>query len=242
MQFKDFLLTESYKTSITFDDAIDTIKEKCTKTEFDHPLVRGMRDNGEAYIFEGETGSRKSITKSNYHNIILDHVISSLDKSYPLRSNSVICTTIKDVDSTDRFGSSKYVIFPYDTTIIGYLTKGIDLNFQAITINGHKTRLRIFKKILQHNFISEKSFDDIVDGINNLIDNPDDNLSDQYKISKFFNKGDDVKSILLHDFSKEEFGYDFGYMNDLYENQAYGECWIGGKCIALRYDLWEKLK
>ena len=48
MNFTEFLIQESkltntYKTSIDLDKALELVNTKCSDTKFERPLIRGMR-------------------------------------------------------------------------------------------------------------------------------------------------------------------------------------------------------
>lgn len=242
MNFTEFLIQESkltntYKTSIDLDKALELVNTKCSDTKFERPLIRGMRGSDDAYIFEGQNGSRRSITKTNYNTVILDTVIKELDDKYPLRSASVICTTLDDIDSTDRFGNDKYVIFPYNDTIIGYLTKSTDLNYTKFDINGVQQGTGAFRGILTSNKIGDSSFAEIVKDIKSALNDK----NEDKRLLKLFGDVTDVEQTLKDMYAPKNLGYDFGTMKDV-KNKVDGECWIGGKCVAIKYDIWEKLK
>ena len=243
MNFSDFLMTESestYKTDISLEDALELIKTKCNDTNMKNPLVRGMRGTNDAYIFEGQKGNRRSITRTNFNTVILDEIIKELNPKYPLRSSSVICTTMEDIDSTERFGDNIYVIFPYDDTIIGYLTKSMDLNYTKFNAN-NKTHSNAMLRAYIHKLdIDDTSFPKIVKDIEKVLSpkyETDDDRALKFMVDVF---GDDTKieQKLRDIYDPSNIGYAFGNMKEV-QSKLDGECWIGGKCIAIHYDVWK---
>lgn len=240
MNFSDFLYesTDSYKKTIDLDKAFKLIKSNCDNTKNKEPLIRGMRGTDDAYIFEGQNGSRRSITKTNYNTIILDTVIKELNPKYPLRSASVICTTIDDIDATDRFGADKYVIFPYNDTIIGYLTKSGDLNYTRFDVNDVSYSNAMLRNALSRAKISDSSFNEIVNGIEKVLTDKTETFELLHNI---FGDNTNIEQKLKDIYAPKNLGYDFGTIKDVYKDKVDGECWIGGKCIAIKYNIWKNI-
>lgn len=238
MSFKQYLYemnNSSYKSSVPISDALNLIDKHCKTVRFDEPLVRGMNGGADAYIIDGSLRERKSRTWSNHHTVIIDHIIKNINNSYPLRSRAVICTTLSDVDSTERFGDNVYAVFPYDGNIIAYMTKYSDMNALPLEVGNTNMRMRDIKLKFSDNNISDKSFQSIVSDIKNSI------KEDDSPLKNIFDDETKVEKYLLDAFSPDHIGYDFGTIKDMYKNKAYGECWFDCKAIAIKYDIWEKI-
>ena len=239
MSFKQFLkesYISKYKSDIELYKAVDLINQYCKNVSFDNPLVRGMNGGKDAYILDGSLRDRKSRTKINYHTIIIDHIIKNINDTYPLRSKSIICTTLDDLWATERFGPDVYAIFPYDGSTIAYMTKHSDMNALPLTVGNSNMRMRDIKYKLSDAKINDNSFKDIVNDIKKEIKN------ENHDLIKIFDDEDKVEQYLLDAFSPEHIGYDFGSIKDMYKNKAYGECWMNCKAIAIKYSIWEKMK
>lgn len=249
MDFRKFLLENvsdgKYKVEIDEEEAIKLIKTYCSKVDIEAPFWRGMsKQSNNFYIFEAENGNRVSASMSdsgNYYNAIIDHVIKDENKSYPLRGKSIICGNNANFKHALSFGRQMFAIFPYDDTTIGYLPT-FDIWHCNVKFDEKSIDLLSFNEMLHYFKIDSLQYDLIISGIKEVVKN--DNEKDElYKLYR-----DRLISLVGTDISKIEHNIiksfkSLGHFFDKYKNDEIPrELWIGGKCIAIEFRTYLKIK
>lgn len=251
MKFQQFLIEGTsdgkYKTPITEDEAIELIKTKCTKVNVLEPFWRGMRkQTGSYFKFQGDSGNRLSATlkeSGNYYNTILDHYIQDENKNYPLRSKSIICANNANFNHTEHFGNQKFAIFPYDTTIIGYLPK-FDIWLCKLQFGNKTIEFLDFNELLSNaGNINSLDYNELINGIKKVISKtfiPSNGLANKATatLRSYFENEDQVESILKKAFN--DIDYFFGDASK--DDHTEREVWIGGPCIGIEFTKYFNMK
>lgn len=253
MKFKDFLNEKEYsngqyKTEISLEDAIHIIKTKCKKVDIHKPFWRGMKGGGnDAYIFKGENGNRKSsdLDFGNYYTVILDHFIKKQNPRNPLRSASIICANTANYKHIKHFGNNRYAIFPYDTTIVGYVN-GADIWQSEIKFPNGEVGLydfngMLYKASTTKHSVRQDTFEHIVEDIQFIIsmDEKDRNKYQNYIHKMFDGDPDNVEEYLKKLFDKDGPIYFFGDSSE--DDSAEREVWIGAECIAIKESVYKEI-
>lgn len=238
MKFKDYKIAiineasvtdSSYYEAIDMKSAIEILKTKCKKYDPDHPIMRGMSGNSRSMfgIIEGEKGGRKSQNTSNQYTVILDNLIASENSKYPLRSKSIICSTIKTYAS--RYGDLYYII-PYDDTIIGVVD---DKDIWYIEL-GDDYSVKDMNDLFKRANIGDSSFSQIVSDLKKL---------DPEKYTKefesFFGKQSDVENGIKKAYDLNKLRFKFTTQDKL--SNAGSELWISGKCLVISSTVYDSL-
>lgn len=256
MKYKDFLIVEAvsdgqYKTTITIDEAKDLLKSKCSNANFNKPLFRGMRGKTQSYILQGDRSSRKSLSKEGvFYTLVFNEVIKKENANYPLRTNSIICST--NYEYAKRFGSEVYMIFPYNDTIIAkvdrqdifdvstHLGKGRDRTMIQLS-NFFKipTHIDDFDEMVAY---IKKEFDADLE-INAAISEVLKKMGMNPKPSEyeyFFDSTDNIEEVIMKAFELDKIGLKFIKNNNI-DNSKSNEAWLSKECIAIHEDIYNKL-
>lgn len=233
MSFKTYLLentTSKYRTPIDKDTAIELIKKNCKNAVLDKPLFRGTNVLEPYQLVQGENSYRKPKTGKGYYNVLIDHFIDVDNSKFPKRSASIIC--ISNAGKTYAKGFGKlYVVLPYDTTLIAECPENDIWDVQVDNLTFDQ-----FNDELLFNDVSNDTFEDIVDGIVEILK---ENKSKALK--HFFESKSDKESIIkkLHsEFSvtnNKYIGFKLIKNKDI-PTDTENELWIGGKCVMIEYD------
>lgn len=115
MRLRKFI-NEGRSKSITIEEAVETIKNKCTDFIKNGSIVyRGVDDaRNAALIVSPANFERKSRNTSNYYTLLMDNLPAW--KSYPKRSKSIICAT--DIEYASNMGYA-YRVYMFDGSKIG---------------------------------------------------------------------------------------------------------------------------
>jgi len=238
MKYQDFLILEnteesSYRTSISYDDAVDIFIKNCKDMDVNNHYCRAARAKFDASILEGQKGNRKSISNYNYHNIVIDHQITTQKLNYPLRSKSIIAIGSKGTDIMKKYGPNHYAIFPFDgVTIMRCDDEDIlEMNsYKKYSVDIVSTILNMYIDV------------DHVDSFEELVD-----LLYKHNYQKddhFYNE--------LNDKSKEEIGK---FLEGVFTLKKFdvvttktddtnhtNEVWIGGKCLVINFKLLDQFR
>ena len=120
MRLRQHILTERRGKDVNETEAFKLLETKCKKSwdyflKTQKSILRGVNFRGEYYLIDPKKSERVSANTLNYYTILLDG--HPKWKSYPKRSQSIICTNVKS--KTSNYGDSTYRVFPYDGSNIG---------------------------------------------------------------------------------------------------------------------------
>lgn len=258
MKFADFLNEAisdgDYKTNIDIEKAKELLKEHCSNADITKPLYRGMRGKADAYILQGNKSSRMSLSKEGlFYTIMVNEAISAVNKKYPLRTNSVICTT--SIDYAKRFGTDIYVLFPYNDSIIAKIERSdiFDVTVDVLNAKYPETLMQISNFFKIPSYV--KSFEGIVNHIQSEFKSSiqsqktiDDMLGrsekDGYELKceyhRYFKDVDDVKPQLLKMFTVDNLGITFIHNKNI-DNSKSNEAWVSDKMIAIHESVYKQL-
>lgn len=234
MRFKEFLYEAKHRQDISIEKAIELLKANCQDSLkfIDRPLVRGTQAREEAYLIQGELGGRASAhSDSNHYTVILDEVLPA---EYPRRSKSIICGNFDNIDWVEQYGYV-YALFPYDGVKIG-VVPAKDIFLTQFSIGRSKERgMNEWNEIYNEANIPDYSFEDIVRGIEDTLEDEDDDYYDMF--SDIF-AGGDVESELRRAYSPRSTGMKVITPDQIGSlNGKAHEVWIGGKMIAIDIDV-----
>lgn len=233
MDFKSFL-NESYKTSITKNKVLDILK---TNDE-NNILYRGMKDGGDYFIIDGSAGSRKSANTENYYTLIIDEILKNTD--FPLRSKSIICT--KSRGKASKYGTM-YVIIPLKGTKVASVNKK-DIWDMHFNTSETKDSMVDFNYHYSNLDLNDDSFDKFIYGLKEVLSHDasyyDNDYKDSIKALKevFPNEYNVEKDVIkLYKSITDQ----FTLYNDASDIEKFPECWVGGKCLAIKYETYLQL-
>lgn len=236
------ILLEGYRQELDGESQVLSVLEKnCSRPVFETPCWRGaVSSNQPAYIFHGESGSRVSKNASNHYTLLLDNF---LPKQFPRRSASLICMNNRG-RSYAKIHSGKngamYAIIPFKGVVAGVLSVN-DIWLQKLTLGDATKTLSEWAELMSKAGIPDTSYSKLYIGLKQAIYNP--YGAHARVIQKAF---DGIKSIdkeLKRAFSPENLNIAAVVDTELPKlNDKEREVWIGGKCLAIREDIWEKLK
>lgn len=249
MKFATFLLESSisngqYKTPITEEKALELIKEHCSKVK--NPFYRGMKKQAsQFYIFQGDKGSRLSSThkeSGNYYNTLMDKFIQEKGANLPLRTKSIICANQANYNHIEHFGDQRFVVFPYDDTVIGYLP-AFDIWYCKLKLGARLIGFLDFNELLSNvGSINSLDYDKLIDDIKRVISDdyvaPNGLALTSAKTLKSYFKDGDVEEILRKAFNEVSFFFGDASKDDNQER----EVWIGGPCVAIELNTYYKLE
>lgn len=235
MKYSDFkaIIVESsdgvenaYHREISIHEVIDILKNKCKKYNKKKPIYRGIRGKSKSLygVVEGQKGGRKSENTSNYYTVIFDKLIGEKNKSYPLRSKSIICSTNKEY--AEHYGEV-YNIIPLDDVIVGVVPSE-DIWDIEISDGYHVSDVN---DLMRSKGISDNSYDSIINGLKKLSE------SDYKPFIKIFGSQDSVEDSIrkLYDVN---FGF---YTHDKIKGASNNELWIGGKCLVIKSIIYDTI-
>lgn len=250
VQFSDYVLMEaieekaySKKLTIDIEGAMNLFVKNCNNMEWSKPLFRGATDRGDFVLVEGQNGGRESAhARGNHYTIFIDQFLKKNNKDYPLRSKSIICSTSKNDATAYADENSKgalYVLYPFNNVKIGVCE---DNDIQNTTlkspINDHM--LDFLDVLGDANIRDDKGFDDIVESIvYEINEEGNSHLSDWFGTDVSY---EDVVDILQDVFSVKGLGFSLIDNQKIESIKEDRECWIGGKCLMIKYDVWKKFK
>lgn len=209
-----------------------------------------------------DLGIRKSQNTSDIYRMVID--TNPAFSEYPKRNASMIATT--DENYADSFGTVIYIVFPFDNTPIAF-ANSFDMFDKDVTMFGKEYPISSFSRNLAKVLFNESGFrvSDFAVTPELFIDAFDKLGVEEFvykycrdlgikDIDGIFSQVDkyhikDGKSFLkyLHEhvLTPEVLGFSlstpqqFYTIDEMPKHRAGGssECWIGGKCILVRYSL-----
>lgn len=243
MRFKDFLLLEAkHRIDISVEKAIELLRERCSDAleHFDQPIWRGSRGSTEnAYLIQGDAGGRSSANTSNYYTVIIDEFYPK--RGYPKRGLSIICANAPNKNYARSYGNV-YAIFPYDGTPIGVCPEEDIWHVKTQIGNARREKtVEDWNSWFESNEIPDYSFEDMVNGIKETMEDPEDDHYD-YVTDVFGTKPDKVEEMIEDAYDPRILGIQLATPDIMHKlNDKPRELWIGGRCIALSVATWKKL-
>lgn len=257
ISFKEFLIEapdRAYKKSeLTTEDAIDILLNKCgdfLKSSATNPIIRGTYSSGsDANLVQGDTGRRSSRNTSNYYTVILDEFLPPL--GYPKRSRSLICGTYANKRHVSSYGDEVYAMIPYDGVKIG-VCPGEDMFDTKIKLFGTTREISDWNMFFKDAEISDDSYNKFLKSLFKFITSSPEEIEKIEEVNdaiyafdanaqKFVKKN--IKTIEnLEDYIRSAYTPQFKLIDPSEAGQLTKkhELWIGGKCVQLRLDLYNK--
>jgi len=164
MRYKAFLIKEERGKAISLEEAANLLKKNCknavkyAKTN-NNQIYRGVYANPSfRYIDPKKEKPRRSANTMNYYTLLVDN--SKYWKSFPKRSQSLICSTSEE--RVYGYGNP-YQVFPYDGAKIGVAPKAdFWISFDdAGILSSFNQKIEMMMRHYNVN-IRDKSFKDIV--------------------------------------------------------------------------------
>lgn len=243
MKFKTYLIEntkESYRKEIDKETAIDLIKRHCKNAELDKPIIRGANITSNYQLLQGEISNRKPKTGKGYYNICIDHFIKKENSNYPLRSACIVGITYKGKNYAKVFGSESMAIIPFDTTKIA-LAPNSDL--WSIEIPNAGMHYQKFSEKLTKYGVNATTYDELVNQISKLMQSNDEFKGDFFLLFKSSDK-DQINESLDKAFNivkNKNLNYSLINNNNELLTEVAHEVWMGGKCVAIELDEYNKI-
>ena len=236
MRFKDYLREARHREDVSVEKAIELIKAHCKDARIGYPLWRGTKKaQEEAYVIQGDLGERTSANTTNHYSLIMDQFLPA--QGYPARGKSIILAAHDNIVYARTYGKV-YAIFPYDGVPIGVVPTE-DIWYVRFKMGG-ETQARTMEKwneILDNAGVTDFSYYDLVEGIKETLSNDQDESYDMF--DRIFGSISNVEDVLEKAYSAKNLGLRLTTSKERIQGDR--ELWIGGKCVALRHDIWEKV-
>lgn len=227
------LLREAYREDISRDEAWEILRRNCSDAlkTFDKPIVRGMTKGADYQVITGEDGGRKSANTSNYYTVIMDAV---LPKEFPRRSKSIICSSFFNRSHSEGFGTM-YALFPFNGVAVG-ICPDYDMWRTIITIGDRSRDIHEWNDIFDAIGTPDTSYSDIVDHLKYV----QAHLEEYPPYAHEMLKGvDDIDKVLRQEYTQQ---FEVTTTANPTYNGDGTELWISGKCVAIRWPEYEKMK
>lgn len=236
MRFKDFLLEAKHRKDISIEKALELIKSECKDMDLKFPLWRGTKKSTEkAYLIQGELGGRSSANTSNHYTVIMDHFL--VPKGFPARAKSIILASNDNYSYARGFGRL-YAIFPFDGVPIG-VCEDEDIWDSKIQIGDSRPqKIDYWNDFFDDAGIPDYSYEDLVQGIKDALADEEDEHHNLIK-NRFGNEKR-VEKLLEEAYTPPSLNVKVMTSKQV-KNLDKKELWISGKCVAIRYDVWDKL-
>lgn len=234
--FKEFLAESAHKQELELAEAIKLIETHCKDAlKSGRQLYRGMTPGSDAYALHGEASTRKSANTTNYYTVILDHFLP--EQGYPKRSASIILANGFD---TARGYGSVYAIFPYDNVPIG-VCDGSDLWDSELDVGnaGDKMRIDRWNRVWQEYGLSADSYESFVASIK---DKMEEGKAVGRMLTDIFESPDGIEPALKKAYSAKNLKMNLATTKTINDFDFERELWIGGKCIAIQWNIWAQLQ
>lgn len=236
MRFKDFLKEAKHRQDISVEKARELIGDNCSDMNFTKPFWRGsMKANEECYIIQGDQGGRSSANTSNHYTVIMDEFLPA--KGFPKRSASIILTNNHGEEYARGYSSSQgsnrglYAIFPFNGVPIGVCDNEDIWHTRTEIGRSHAKTLEKWNNWFDSNDVPDYSFEDLVQGIK-------DGLEDEHSgLDSVFDSASTVERDLRQAFTPPMLPLKLATSATVPEDKD-RELWIGGKCVAVRQDIW----
>lgn len=219
----------AYYEDITFAKMVEIYKKHCMANKAD--IYRGTKSKHRTYnIIEGQKGKRKSQNTSNHYTLIFDELIAEKNKDYPLRSASIIAST--DRNYAKKYGTV-YNVIPYDDTWIGVVPSEDIWDLRVKLALGSKS-LSSMNDNFSKAGIPSGSIGDIAEEIESM---SEDEFKDHFGGN--LKSQENVEQQIREMYDLDKLGFKFIQSKDYKGSE--GEVWIGGKCLLIESEQYEKL-
>lgn len=254
MNYKQFLMEMKNLNFIEKVDDVETVKEllkqHCKKMDFKKPFWRGMRDTGNYAVLDGGKVDRTSKHGNNLHTVMFGETFKGTN--LPPRNKCIIAASYDGKEHAKEYGEL-YALFVYDEVDIGVVPE-FDILF---CIGDDDISVGVINDIFTNIFgLSGK-----IDNISQLMEqlnryNSFDFDSLEYSTRKRQNIIDDVEkkinslknvdgkglfNIMKHYYDPKYYGFEVDTQRKISDSVDF-EIWFSGKCIAIKHDVWGKLK
>jgi hypothetical protein len=245
MRLRKFI-NEGRSKSITIEEAVEAIKNKCTDFIKNGSIVyRGVDDARDAALIVSPANfERKSRNTSNYYTLLMDNLPAW--KSYPKRSKSIICAT--DIEYASNMGYA-YRVYMFDGSKIGVcptndLWESFGLDVDSLEIFNDCIGMMI-NKFTDYDDSDIVTYNDLLQLFNKFDEHKSSFNIDRHTFPTFF----DFKlfepyfetDVKLIDFAKEILDperHKFKLQNTrTFRNIKEREVWTDGTSILLRADI-----
>lgn len=244
MRFKDFLREagKRHREDISLERAKQLLAENCKDADIMAPMWRGSKKaSEEVYLITGENSVRSSANTSNHYTVCIDEFLPAL--GYPKRSASIICTNYRGKGYARSYKDTKgalYAIIPFDGVKMGQ-TKYADIWEAEFELGeGRMQNIQEWNDMFEEAGIPDYSYEDMVNGIKETLDDPEAEYNDE--MYDVFRASRDVEQILKGSYGNPKaLGVTLITSKDLNPDERGHEIWVGGKCLAIRHDVWKEL-
>lgn len=253
------LLNESLKYEpLQIKKAINQLNTHCKNALWmlheNKPLYRGSRNenlvnllnnNGFVYV-DPSKAQRQSANTSNYYTLIFDNIPSMA--KFPKRSKSFICSTSKYIaDGYSDYGPAA-ILIPFDNTLIGAVNRQ-DMWDTVIKLAGQSDKVEDWNRSYEGLNLPQTSYNDFISALSKIpqlsnVVNPGAYGTD-YRLAMIAAKKPNFTGLHLAKeipiaYSPEKTKFTLHTTSNL--QGVRGECWVGGPCILINYDMWNQLR
>jgi hypothetical protein len=234
---------EVEEISFVKNQILPILKNHCNqflKNNLNNPIYRGSKNGyGDIAIIDTTNSKRISTDTRNYYTLLLDH--NPYMRNYPKRSNSLICSTSKNISS---YYGTLYCILPFNGCKIGIVPDNdiwsVVINFDNPN-NSDITLLRL-NKVLQRWGISDQNYNSLVNDLKSR-----DGI---VALKELFAGDDKIKNItpeqvldyLNEKLKPENIGFELkdtsSFITLDYPDK---EVWFSGKCLAIKHSLYKNI-
>ncbi len=117
----EYFINEKYETSsrgrsLTLEEIVEIFNQNCKM--YDNNSVKLFRGHGAAMLYslyEPKKFKRVSANTANHYTVLIDEILPNW-KSYPKRSESLVCSTSESY--TKAYGNYMYEVIPFDSAKI----------------------------------------------------------------------------------------------------------------------------
>jgi hypothetical protein len=245
MRLQQYILQEGRGKSISIDEAKSLIEVMCIDALKAYKngsiIYRGVKQQYDYALINPKSGKpRVSANTSNHYTLINDN--SPYWKGYPKRSESIICSTEKDV--TYLYGNV-YIVLPYDGAEIGVcpsqdywysFEKSIDSSLDQFNSNlDYLIKMVTDKKVNLKSYSSlVKSFKEFDESFNKMSDDPKIIIKNTYEFLKKYKDDDSLLKYVQKLLSPKPNGFQLKKSGDKLPKKR--EVWTDSKSILISYE------
>jgi hypothetical protein len=218
---------------------IKELKANCKdslKPEKEVEIWRGTKKSSKSGIYHPGSGERTSANTQNFYTLLIDS--NPLNKDYPKRSKSFICSTRRGgAESYAYSDGGLFRIFPFDSTKIGAVNKEDfwnlrpKLDIESHWANAHIESLNSFWERIYRSFEidAKSSMDEVISALKKAPIETYRTISISYQ-----DEVDAFIESIPKAYSLKELGCDVGTVSQLnFHDEIKGELWFSEKCIMV---------
>ena len=251
------LLSENLKIEqLAVQDAIACLNANCKDAlwmlEENAPFYRGWTEAGEITKNTGFAISdptltvRKSKHTYNFYTLFLDNIDSM--KQYPKRSKSFIATTDYSTSRDYAGDHDSLILVPFDGVKIG-VVNSIDIWEKNVKFFDKLCRIVFVNKVFKQLGLSEYSWEEFKSSAQKMLESQQDRnvfcdaLSYTWPDDEIVkNKIKNIEKTINDAYSPMKMGFDLITTKSHRRFDTESEVWIGGKCVIITRDMWNKLR